>query len=90
MSFSNVKEPALSHLADEVAVHARELQQYYDSSQSPQPSFHKDGPSNILPIDAPLEAHRARAKLVDAAFKLYQLATGPTEIMPNIRSNVIR
>lgn len=88
MSFLSVEKPALGHLASAIATHTRELEEYYETSQTPQPSFQKGGPSEVLPIDAPVEVHRARAKLADAAFKLYQLSTGPSEIMSTARANV--
>lgn len=52
------------------------------------PSFSRDTPSVVLPENAPQEAHLARAKIMEHAMQLFQLASGPSEYLANLQVGV--
>lgn len=54
----------------------------------PEPSFAPDGPVQVLPPGAPDAALKARASIIEACFKLFQLVTGPSELLPTFMANV--
>lgn len=88
MSFLTEPPLSLTSLASEIGIQAAVLQNYLDQKDGTQPTFTFEGIEEVLPLEAPPTAHEARAKLMDAAYKMYQLATGPSEYMATVRANV--
>ncbi|KAK3390613.1 O-methyltransferase-domain-containing protein [Podospora didyma] len=74
----------LEELAWECTKNAVAVSQYLSSHNLPQPSHSPDGPSRTLPQGTPASIRQARESLMDAALKLFQLAAGPSEFIPNL------
>ena len=71
----------LEDLAEQISTAARSVSGFLQSGGHPQPSFQRDAPINTLPSSAPMDILVARQSLIEAAFKLYQLTTGPSEYL---------
>lgn len=54
----------------------------------PEPTFAPDGPVQVLPPEAPEAAFKARSAIIEACFKLFQLVSGPSELLPTFMANV--
>ncbi|KAJ3536842.1 hypothetical protein NM208_g6551 [Fusarium decemcellulare] len=67
-------------LANAALAAAKELDKCLESQGLPQPSFAADGPTYVVPKDAPKAAQEARIAAAEAAFKLFNLVTGPRAI----------
>lgn len=74
----------IEDLAEQVAVATKTLSEFLRSNGHGQPSFDREAPSTTLPPAAPKEILVARQNLTEAALKLYQLATGPSEYLPRL------
>lgn len=64
------------------------LADYIRSAGGVQPSFDRCCPTSVIPQDAPPEAQMVRERIMDQCLKLLQLATGPSDYMINIQTNV--
>lgn len=82
------KPCALLELCQKLQDNALILQQQLEKNHLPQPSFDADGPTTVLPSTAPQAALDARNLVAEYAFKLFNLVTGPSEILPNITATV--
>ncbi|KAF4975326.1 hypothetical protein FZEAL_7859 [Fusarium zealandicum] len=77
----------LLELGETILSAVRELNEQLTTLDLPQPSFAPDGPTYVLPKSAPKKAQDARLATAEAAFKLFQLVTGPSELLPNITAS---
>ena len=82
------KPCALLELCQQLQDNALILQQQLEKNDLPQPSFDADGPTTVLPPTAPQAALDARSLVAECAFKLFNLVTGPSELLPNITASV--
>lgn len=64
------------------------VSQHLAANHLPQPSLDADGPSTVVPNDAPENVQRARQNLMAAALEIFQLAAGPSEFLPNLATGV--
>ena len=78
----------LEELSSTITETAGTVSQYLASKNLPQPSLDANGPSVIVPGDAPPKVQVARQKLLSASLQLFQLATGPSEFLPNLATGV--
>ncbi|KAI5456766.1 O-methyltransferase-domain-containing protein [Mariannaea sp. PMI_226] len=74
-------------LANDTLAAVKDLDKWLTSQDLPQPSFAADGPTYVVPKNAPKEAQEARLAAAEAAFKLFNLVTGPSELLPNITAS---
>jgi 6-hydroxytryprostatin B O-methyltransferase len=81
------KQP-LVHLASAISENANIVSGYLVTNSLPQPSFEAGGPSVIVPVSAPPNVQLARQKLLAASLEIFQLATGPSEFLPNLATGV--
>ncbi|KAB9006552.1 hypothetical protein FH972_026905 [Carpinus fangiana] len=65
----------MTELADIVSARTQTLNEYFQKTGSPQPSFASNGPLDIIPDDD-LGLQRVRAELVDASRRIADLAAG--------------
>jgi len=78
----------LEELSEQISKKASIISQFLRSNSYPQPSFDRNGPIITLPAGAPQEVRVARQSLIDASLKIFQLAVGPAEFLPNIAVGV--
>ncbi|KAF8466321.1 S-adenosyl-L-methionine-dependent methyltransferase [Kalaharituber pfeilii] len=78
----------LESLAASIAMATKTISQFLREQGYPQPSFARDAPASPLPQGAPEEIVKARSELMDAAMKLFHLASGPKEFLANIPSHL--
>ena len=78
----------LLDLAQKVFANAYNLSEQLSAEGLPLPSFEVDGPINVAPSTASKAAQSARVAVAEAAFKLFQLASGPSELLPNMTASV--
>lgn len=74
----------LEELSWKITRNASVVSQHLASNGLPQPSLDREGPSTVLPNDSPQDIQRARQELISASLELFQLATGPSEFLPNL------
>ncbi|KAJ8106918.1 hypothetical protein OPT61_g9221 [Boeremia exigua] len=74
----------LERLSSVITENASIVSGYLATNHLPQPSFKADGPSVIVPATAPPNVQVARQKLLSASLELLQLATGPSDFLPNL------
>lgn len=85
----SISSPSLIiDLANAVSSAAKNLDTQLQSQGFPQPSFEADGPTYVVPKDAPKAAHEARVATAEAALKLFNLVSGPSELLPNMTASV--
>lgn len=77
----------LESFAQEATDNAKIISEFLRSNGLPHPSFAKDAPANAF-LSAPDDVLNARANLTEAALRLFQLAQGPQEYIPNLSVNV--
>ena len=78
----------LEELSWSITKNASVVSQYLGSRSLPQPSFESDGPSTIVPGDAPQHIRQALQQLVATSLEMSQLAIGPSEFLPNLATGV--
>ena len=88
MGSVSASSPLITELANKALVAAKELDNCLNAHGLPQPSFAADGPTYVVPKNAPKEAQQARIAVAEAAFKLFHLVTGPSDLLPNITASV--
>ncbi|KAI8950854.1 S-adenosyl-L-methionine-dependent methyltransferase [Xylaria longipes] len=74
----------LEELSWLITKNASIVSEYLSAHDLPQPSFRADGPSSTLPKDSPRSILQARQNLMEASLKIFQLAIGPSEFLPNL------
>jgi 6-hydroxytryprostatin B O-methyltransferase len=85
-----VKNELLTELASSIATNAQVLSTFLQSEGHPMPSFERDAAPKTIPASAPSEIQAAREALLDASMKMFQLASGPSEYLPNLAVHVRR
>jgi 6-hydroxytryprostatin B O-methyltransferase len=88
MGSLSTPQETLSELAEKALVSAKQLEVFLDAEGLPQPSFAADGPMYVVPKAAHKATQNARVAVAEAALKLFNLASGPSELLPNITANV--
>ncbi|KAK2616920.1 hypothetical protein QQS21_000008 [Conoideocrella luteorostrata] len=83
---SNSTSPLL-RLADDIHAGAKIFAEALKANGLPDPSFDADGPTRAVPAEAPQSIHDACNAIADASFKLFQLVTGPSELLPNFQAS---
>ena len=78
----------LEKLSWTITKNASIVSQYLGTNHIPQPSLDYDGPSTVVPSDSPHYIQQARQNLLAACLELLQLATGPSEFLPNLATGV--
>ena len=73
------KEEDLEKLAEICLSTAKQIKEYLSSNKQPQPTFDQNGPSSF-PAATP-EIQQVRLDLRTAAKRLYDLASGPDDIV---------
>ncbi|KXH68539.1 hypothetical protein CSAL01_02196 [Colletotrichum salicis] len=79
--------PLLLDLAEATLASAKRLNEGLDTEGLQQPSFAADGPVYVVPKTASKEVQDAKTAVAEAAFQLFQLVTGPSELLPNITAS---
>lgn len=83
------KEEDLERLAEACLSTAKQIKEYLASNGHPQMSFDQNGPA-FFPQDAPLEIQLARLNLRSAARRLYDVVSGPDEVLSYNTYNIVR
>ncbi|CAG8212627.1 unnamed protein product [Penicillium salamii] len=78
------KDDLLNELAGSILTNAQLVSTYLRSEGHPVPSFGRDSAPKAVPASAPGEVQAAREALLDASMKMFQLASGPSEYLPNL------
>ena len=78
----------LEALSSTIAHNASAVSNYLRANHVTQPSFDSDGPPAVVPNDSPPYVQQARHELIAAALEMVQLATGPSEFLPNLATGV--
>lgn len=78
----------LEELSQKITRNASAVSQYLKAASLPQPSFEYDGPSNVVPGEAPQDIRQAQRELISASLEMLHLAIGPSEFVPNLATNV--
>jgi 6-hydroxytryprostatin B O-methyltransferase len=78
----------LETLASQICSSAKAVSAYCQINGHPQPSFGKEHTADILPASAPDSIRIANQTLVEAALKIQQLATEPSQYLPRLAVNV--
>ena len=78
----------LEELSWRISKNASFVSQYLGMQCLPQPSIDGDGPSIVVPGDAPQSIQQARQQLIAASLEMMQLAIGPSEFVPNLALGV--
>ncbi|OKL62670.1 hypothetical protein UA08_01176 [Talaromyces atroroseus] len=74
----------LESLKDDVVRNVSIVSDYLQKNGLPQPSFERNAPLTFIPPRSPSHIQQARQDLMEAALKLFQLASGPIEYIPNL------
>lgn len=78
----------LLELAEATLASAKRLNEGLAAEGLQQPSFAADGPVYVVPKTASKETQDAKTAVAEVAFQLFQLVTGPSELLPNITASV--
>lgn len=78
----------LERLSSAISVNAFIVSRYLGTNHLPQLSFEAEGPSVIIPVNASPNVQLARQRLHSASLELFQLATGPSDFLPNLATGV--
>ena len=78
----------LEAYAQEICSSAKLISGYCSVTGYSHPSFDPQAPSVTLPPNAPLNVQQARQKIIDNASRIQQLATEPSEYLPNLAVQV--
>jgi 6-hydroxytryprostatin B O-methyltransferase len=78
----------MEDLAFQISSSAKTITEYLKSQNQRQPSFDRDTPNDVFPRDCPQEIIKTRQSLIEASLKIFQLATGPGEFLPNLAVGV--
>ncbi|KAL8661128.1 MAG: hypothetical protein Q9202_005890 [Teloschistes flavicans] len=72
----------LESLAEQICTSSKIVSAYCLTSGHPQPSFDVEAPNVTLPSTAPQEVLAARQTIINASWKIRQLAIEPSEFLP--------
>ena len=78
----------LERLSWIITKNASIVSQYLGTNHIAQPSLDCNGPSTVVPSGSPHNIQQARQNLLAASLELLQLATGPSEFLPNLATGV--
>ncbi|KAF3403574.1 O-methyltransferase bik3 [Penicillium rolfsii] len=78
------KDDLLSELASSISSNAQIVSKFLQSEGHSAPSFEGDAASTVVPATAPTNVQVAREALLEASMKMFQLASGPREYLPNL------
>jgi 6-hydroxytryprostatin B O-methyltransferase len=87
----NQNKPSMSPLEDlakQVTDNSTKISIFLQDSGHRQPSFDRDAPTTFIPAKSPPEIRTARQHLLEASLKIFQLAVGPSEYIPNLALGV--
>lgn len=90
-STAQSKAPAtcpLEELSWDITKNASVVSQYLQAHDLPQPTLDADGPATTIPKNSPLGIQRARQNLIESSLRMFQLAVGPSEFLPNLAVGV--
>ncbi|KAI4132161.1 MAG: hypothetical protein LQ338_000827 [Usnochroma carphineum] len=76
------QKPTLEALAEQICSSTKIITAYCLTTGHPQPSFDVDAPNVTLPPSAPQEVLSARQTIINASWKIRQLAIEPSEFLP--------
>jgi 6-hydroxytryprostatin B O-methyltransferase len=82
------KDDLLSELASSISSNAQIVSTFLHSEGHSAPSFGRDAASTVVPATAPTDVQVAREALLEASMKMFQLASGPREYLPNLAVHV--
>jgi hypothetical protein len=82
------KSSKLELLGDAVARNVSIVSDYLQKNNLPQPSFERNASLTFIPPKSPSHIQQAHQALMEAALKLFQLASGPIEYIPNLALGV--
>jgi len=74
----------MEELEHQISANVSILSEFFRTSSYPAPTFDRHSPPTTLPATAPENVRKARKALIEASYKLSQLAIGPNEFLPNI------
>ncbi|KAH7060545.1 S-adenosyl-L-methionine-dependent methyltransferase [Macrophomina phaseolina] len=74
----------MESLAEGIAVDAHTISHALSELGHAQPSFQSHGPKSCLPPNPSPEVEFARARLMDASLKIFQLAAGPNQYLTHL------
>ncbi|CAJ2509014.1 Uu.00g140400.m01.CDS01 [Anthostomella pinea] len=77
----------LEKLGGDIAANVKTLSVALRDVEQPALSFAADSPVYVLPSNAPAAAHESRAAISEACTELFQLVSGPSELLPNFMAN---
>ena len=78
----------MEELGNKVSTNATILTNFLRSNSWAEPSFDRNSPTTTLPATAPENIRVARQSLIEASLKIFQLAIGPSEFLPNLAVGV--
>ncbi len=74
-------ESSLGELASRLSLSAKAITLYNEEASHPANSLAETSPSNLLPPGAPQHIRSAKQDLQEAALRIQQLATDPSEFL---------
>jgi 6-hydroxytryprostatin B O-methyltransferase len=78
----------LETLAEQASASATAISVYCQTNGIPQPSFSSEHAADTLPASAPESIKKANQTLIEAALKIQQLATEPSQYLPRLAVHV--
>lgn len=87
-SLPAAKNDLLSELASSISSNAQIVSTFLHAEGHTAPSFDRDAASTVIPATASTEVQKAREELLEASMKMFQLASGPREYLPNLAVHV--
>lgn len=85
---TTIRAATLEQLAEEISAAAKLLSAYSLVADAPPATFGPNSPAVIVAPNAPQNVLKAQEQLIQAAVKIQQLATEPSEYIPNIQVHV--
>ena len=80
----------LQDLGQRIAADAATVCNYLQENQLPLPSFRPDDLPTVLPLSSPSGVQEARQRLISASLEMLHLASGPSDFLPQLTTNVNR
>ena len=82
------RKTSLEAYAEDICSAAKAISGWCVLEGIPQPSFDPQAPAITIPPTAPQSVLNARQQLITASTKVQQLATEPSEYLPNLATHV--
>lgn len=82
------KQSTLEELSNDISAAAKLISAYSLVAEIQPPSFGPDSPAVIIPSHAPQNVLKAQQTLIQAAAKIQQLVTEPSEYIPGLQVHV--